>query len=364
MLPRCLVTAESLALLLMASVTLPVCADEVVFRNGDRVTGAIVKKDDKNLTIKTALFGPVTVAWDQVQTITADTPLNVVLPAGKTVTGTVTTADGSVQVKSADATASARLTEVEALRDAAEQRAYERLLRPGWIDLWTLTGSIGLAGATGNARTNSFVIPIGAARTTRSDKTSAYFNLITASARTNGVTEATARAVRGGWAYSRNLTPKLFWTLFNDNEYDRFQNLDLRTVVGSGLGYSLWKSDTGQFDLVGGLAWNREAFDPPQPQQPFVRNAMEAFWGNNWNATLNARMALIQSYRMFNPITDSGGGSVGGLRQNFDIGLTTKITRWLTWKAALSDRYLANPVPGRKKNDIVYSTGLGFEITR
>ena len=56
-------------------------------KNGDRVTGSIVKKDGKNLTIKTEQFGVVTTAWDQVESITADKPVNVVLQDGKTAPG-------------------------------------------------------------------------------------------------------------------------------------------------------------------------------------------------------------------------------------------------------------------------------------
>ena len=35
----------------------PAVADQVVLKNGDRVTGTIVKKDAKDLTIKTAFGG-------------------------------------------------------------------------------------------------------------------------------------------------------------------------------------------------------------------------------------------------------------------------------------------------------------------
>lgn len=31
-------------------------------------------------------------------------------------------------------------------------------------------------------------------------------------------------------------SPRLIWDLLSDYEYDRFQNLDLRVVLGSGLG--------------------------------------------------------------------------------------------------------------------------------
>ena len=59
-------------------------ADQVVLKNGDRVTGAIVKKDAKTLTIKSDHFGVLTTAWDQVASITADKPVNVVLQDGRT----------------------------------------------------------------------------------------------------------------------------------------------------------------------------------------------------------------------------------------------------------------------------------------
>ena len=64
-------------------------ADQVVLKNGDRVTGSIVKKDGKNLTIKTDQFGVVTTSWDQVESVKADKPVNVVLPDGKNRSGHV-----------------------------------------------------------------------------------------------------------------------------------------------------------------------------------------------------------------------------------------------------------------------------------
>ncbi|MGP8245652.1 MAG: hypothetical protein ACLQVN_14175 [Bryobacteraceae bacterium] len=46
-------------------------ADQVVMKNGDRLTGSIIKKDGKNLTIKTDQFGIVTTSWDQVVSVKA-----------------------------------------------------------------------------------------------------------------------------------------------------------------------------------------------------------------------------------------------------------------------------------------------------
>ena len=58
---------------------------------------------------------------------------------------------------------------------------------------------------------------------------------------------------------------------------------------------------------------------------------------------------------MFNNLSDTGE-----YRVNFDLGVVTKLRRWITWNVSLSDRYLSNPVQDNKNNDWLYSTGLGI----
>src|ERR1035437_4952497 len=173
---------------LAASVT---WGDQVVLKNGDRVTGSIIKKDGKNLTIKTAQFGVVTTSWDQVDSVRADKPVNVVLPDGRTVQGTLATTNGKVEVTTKDAKLSLAPAEVATIRDDAEQKAYERLLKPGWGQLWAGGVSVGFAGTSGNAKTLTFTTGINAARVTNTDKTTLYFHAIKASALINGTNAAT-----------------------------------------------------------------------------------------------------------------------------------------------------------------------------
>lgn len=47
----------------------PLLADQIVLRNGDRLSGTIEKSDDKELVIKTELAGEVTVQWPAIQEI-------------------------------------------------------------------------------------------------------------------------------------------------------------------------------------------------------------------------------------------------------------------------------------------------------
>ena len=120
--------------------------------------------------------------------------------------------------------------DVVTLRDDAEEKTYQKFLHPGLLDLWTITGSLNLAGTKGNAETSTLTTPINFVRASNTTRTTAYFNSISSSAKINGVDSSTAKAVRGGWAYDRNLAKKIFANAFNDYEYDKFQSLDLRVV--------------------------------------------------------------------------------------------------------------------------------------
>ena len=325
-------------------------ADQIVFKNGDRVTGTVVKKDGKTITVKTDNFGVVTAPWDQVESITVTAPVTVVLQDGKSAQGTISTAGGKVEVTAKGQQLSAAPAEVTTIRNADEQKAYERLLKPSLTQLWTVNGSLGLAGTAGNAKTETFTLNFNAARVTNHDKTTVYFNTINASAFANGKTSKTADAVRGGWAYDHQLSGRLFFNTFNDYEFDKFQDLDLRFVIGGGAGYTVVKAERSRLDVLGGADYDHSHFGTP-----ITRNSAEAFWGDEYSYKLSARVALTQSFRMFNRVSDGGA-----YRMNADLGLTSKLNKWLTWNLSLSDRFLSDPVPGRKTNDWLYTTGLGI----
>jgi small nuclear ribonucleoprotein (snRNP)-like protein len=329
-------------------------ADQVVMKNGDRVTGTIIKQDGKTITIKTDNFGIVTAPWDKVASLQSDQPVNVALKDGKTLVGAVAPSEGKVEITTKDTKVDVSPGEIAAIRNADEQKAYERLLSPGLLQLWSGGGSLGWAGTEGNAQTLTFTTAINAARVTNTDKISLYFNSIKASASIGGQNASTAQAVRGGIGYDRNVNPRLFVNVFNDYEYDKFQNLDLRFVIGGGFGFHAVKNKRSVLNLLGGVDYNHSSFSTP-----LIRNAAEAFWGDEYTLKLTGASSLTQSFRMFNNLSDTGA-----YRVNFDLGVVTKIKKWLSWNLALSDRYLSDPVTGRKPNDWLYTAGFGATFAR
>lgn len=334
-------------------------ADQIVMKDGDRITGKIIKKSGQVVTIESKNFGTVKLKWDDIATLRADQPLNLEIAGNRTLEGTLETVEDKIVVTVPGEPESILPSQVLAIRNSAEQRVYERLLHPGPLDLWAVTGSLNLAGTGGNARASTLTTPFNFVRASNTSRTSAYFNSIRSTATIDGISAQTARAIRGGWAHSRNVTPRVFLNGFNDYEYDKFQALDLRTVLGSGIGFQVWRRENSRLDLLGGAAWNREKFGPPPPAVEFTRNSAEAYWGNDFSHKLNSRVALTQGFRMFNNLTNTGE-----YRVNVDLGATASLLKWLTWNVSLSDRFLSNPVPGRRNNDFLYSTGFGFTFAR
>jgi hypothetical protein len=133
----------------------------------------------------------------------------------------------------------------------------------------------------------------------------------------------------------------------------------LRFVLGGGLCYGVWRGERGRLDLVGGAAYNREKFSPAAPDPEFTRDPAGAYWGEDASYKLSDATSLVQRFRMFNNFSESGE-----YRMNFDLGANAQVLKWLTWNLSFSNRYLSNPVPGRKTNDILYTTGIGISFAR
>src|SRR4051812_15055433 len=77
---------------LVALAAAPTFADEIVFKNGDRMTGKITAADAGKLTITSAVAGSVTVKMEDVKTFTTDEPITLKMKDGTEVHDTAAAA--------------------------------------------------------------------------------------------------------------------------------------------------------------------------------------------------------------------------------------------------------------------------------
>lgn len=345
------------AIFLLAATTM--WADQITLNNGDKLTGTIVKSDTKELVLKTDSASNVTIQWSAIAGITADGPVYVGLSDGQTVAGAVTATGGQVQVRTQTAgTVSTTIANVKTLRNQAEQTSFEteaeRLRNPRLVDLWTGFLDLGFAGTSGNAKTKTFTLSTRAERATNRDKIAVYYTSIFSANGTTGTQLTTANSKRGGVTYDVNLNKQLFAWGSVDLEADQFQNLDLRFVPQGGAGHHTINTDVTKLDLRVGVSGNREFFSTG-----LKRNSAELVMGEDFSHAFSKTTSLQEKIRFFPNMSNTGN-----YRFNFDTTFVTALKKWFSLQFTVSDRYLSNPVPGRKTNDILYSTGVRLTFAK
>lgn len=328
-------------------------ADQITLKNGDRLTGIIEKSDEKTLVIKTESAGEVTVLWSAIETIKSDQQLHVGLVGGQMVVGLVSTSDGRMEVATTNAgTVSTTKAAIQLIRSDPAQAAHdaeiERLRNPRLTDFWGGYMDIGLSTTRGNSETLSFVLGARAVRKAPHDTISVYANSIFANNGATGTTVTTANAINGGIRMDLNVTDKVFIYGFADFQHDQFQNLDLRNVLGGGLGYHAIKTSATLFDVYGGGAYDQAFYSTPLT----IRSG-EIMAGEFLSHVVSSRTTFSERFEFFPNLSD-----IGEYRFMFNLGATTNIKSWLAWQVTFNDGYVSNPPPPVKKNDLLLSTGL------
>jgi len=361
---------KSLLLLMTMALLCPALfADQVSLKNGDRLTGTIVKSDAKTLVLKTEAAGDVTFQWSAIDALTSSQPLHVGLAGGQMVVGPVATKDGQIQVTTQTAgVVTAAKDSVQVIRSDSEEAAYdaamERLQHPHLGDFWSGTLDTGLSLTRGNSATLSYNLAGRAVRQTDRDKITVYATAVYGKNDTTSPSQVIAHQITGGVRADINFSPRWFVFAATDFNSNALQNLDLQNVVDGGIGSHVIKTKNTQFDVFGGAGYNQEffgAYTLPNPAPPpatllFLavtqRNA-EAVVGEQLDTKLGSRSTFSETFNYFPNLSGPSG-----YRFTFNSVLSTAISKWFGWQFGFNDTFLSNPPTGIKGNDLLLSTGL------
>ncbi len=333
-----------------------------------RLTGSLVKSDGKTVVLKTDYAGDVTLKFDAIRDITTTGDVTVGLSGGKTVVGPVSTSGDNIIVTTKTAgPVEAPKSSVSLLRSPAEQAAYEKSLHPGLMEGWNGGVNVGFALTRGNSETKNLNIAFQAARKGFHDKLSLYTNSVYAS---NDLSSAnphtTANAIGGGARYDRDLDNlRAFGFVNADFYHDSLQNLDLRSLIGGGLGMHAVKRERTTLDLFAGANYTHEHYSaflnpapPPTDIAAVIHNLAAATVGDEFTHKLGKTSVFTQNWYFFPNLSDTGE-----YRTTLNLGFVTKLNKWLGWQNSFGDIYVSNPPTSKKKNDLLLSTGLNFSFT-
>ncbi len=327
--------------------------DEVTLKNGDRLSGTILKADGKVLVMKSEFAGEVSIQWEAITAIQSSQPLYFALQDGETIAGTVATSEGKFVLATKNAgTVTTSKDSVLAVRNETEEAAVnaevERLRHPHLTDFWSGFLDTGLSLTRGNSETLNFNLSGQAVRETARDKITAYGSSVFANNGTGGPTKTTANAIGGGIRVDVNITDRFYVYGLTDFYHDEFQQLDLRNILAGGVGYHVIRTKATTFDVYGGGDFNQSYYSTP-----LTRRTGEIMAGEYFTHSFSNRMTFDERFELFPNISETGE-----YRYTFNTHAVTKLSQWLAWQISFVDLYVSNPPVGVKNNDLILSTGL------
>ena len=362
---------EILALIALFGFSSISFADQVTLKNGDHLTGTVVKSDGKTLVLHTDAADDITIKFDAIQDIKTDADLHVTVKDGKTVVGPVSTSDGKLEIATkTSGTVEAPKEDITLIRNDAEQQAYEKSLHPGLLHGWQGGVNVGFSVARGNSETENLALAFNADHPTLHDKLTLYLSSVNT---TNNLTtpSTVAALTQGGFRYDRDITSRVFVFGAADYMANVLQFLDLRQVYGGGFGLHAIKSDATILDFLSGVNYTHETYSngtllvPGTPTSPPV---YASYGVTNKFVALTLGEQLIQKVGKSTVVTQSLGffpdlQKTGEYRFTFNAGSVTKINKWLGWQNQFGDIYVTNPPHTAKKNDVIFTTGLNISFT-
>jgi putative salt-induced outer membrane protein YdiY len=345
-------------------------ADQVTLKNGDRLTGKVVKSDGKTLVLHTDSAGDVTVKYADVQEIKTEQELHVTLKSGRTAVGPVSTTDGKLEIATkTEGTVEAPQADVTVIRDDAEQADYDKSQHPTLTQGWKGGANVGFSIARGNSETENLALAFNAVHPTIKDKITLYANSVETT--NNLATPSTvANLTQGGFRYDRNFDAKMFAFGAADYMSNALQYLDLRQVYTGGFGYHAIKSANTMFNILAGGNYTHETYSngellvaasgttPAIYESYGMTHRYAALTlGEELNQKLGKNTVLTQNAYVYPDLSHTGN-----YRANFNLGTVTKFNKWLGWQNSINNIFVSNPPTGSKTDDIIFTTGLSISF--
>jgi putative salt-induced outer membrane protein YdiY len=357
---------ELLTLIAFLGLSSAVFADQVTLKNGDRLTGTVVKSDGKTLVLHTDAGGDLTIQFAAIQEMKTEKELHVTLKGGKTVVGPVTTTDGKLEIATkTGGTVEAPKDEVTLIRNDAEQETYDKSLHPGLRHGWTVGANVGFSVARGNSETENLALAFNAVHASLNDKITLYASSIDTT--NNLATPSTvANLETGGFRYDRNVGPRMFAFVAADFQSNALQYLDLRSVYTGGFGAHVIKSDNTMLNFLAGVNYTHETYSNGAVNTPVTVPPTYVSYGvTNRFVALTLGEELTQQLGKSTEVTENfyfypNLQQTGDYRTTFNIGSVTKLNKWLGWQNQFGDIYVSNPPIGAKDNDLIFTTGLNI----
>ena len=260
----------TLLILLMLGIwvgSAPALADTIEFGDGNILHGTVSSLEKGTLTFSTEYAEKIQIPVEKIKTVSSEKAVTIKMVNDSILTGKLTTLeDGRVAV---------------ILEPVGETVPFQ------WDQVKTINeppstwgGHIALGGnvKSGNTKSTNVSLSFNAKREWEHDRFQLRF-LYNYEEDSNTLT---ARDTFGSMKFDHFFTENFFNALSMEFLQDEFKDLNLRFILGLGLGYRLWNDDVKTLELEAGIAYFSENLDQGQDDQ-----------------FMSGRFGLTLSYKIF-----------------------------------------------------------------
>lgn len=311
-------------------------ADVIFLKNGDRVSGNIITMEDRVLKVDTEYADVIHINWEDVKGLTSDKPLwlsfheDAVIPEGIGVRDR-----GRLILFSLD-------------QDDAVQMDQIKSINLFELAYWG-TFSLGGSNTTGNTDTQALNV-------TGSLTVNKGWHRFILDGRGNrgkaqGELNAQNWSLNSRWDYF--LSKRMYVPLINYLEYDKFQNLSLRSTTIIGAGYDILDHRRNFLTVAAGptVVYQNFTSEPSTVNPAFS-------WQTRWN--LEFLGGDLKVWHDHTGTRDIGGDKA--MRINANQGISIKIYKDLSVRFEYNVRYNSKPAEDRKPTDTTITFGLGLDL--
>ena len=322
-------------------------ADEIMFLNGNVITGKIVKLTDGNLVFDSDVAGEITIGLSKIQTLSSNEAVVVNLKDGTSFYQRLNSAQaGRFAIQGNESISSQEFLVADIL-------SINPPIKP--LPKWTGDLSLSITSTHGNTKSDSVAGSANASKRTEKDRTTVSADY----AKSTNVNDVTGQdeTVEDWWRarakYDYFFSKKMYGYLDTRYEKDAVAELDRRITVGIGGGYQWIESDEMNFSSEIGIASLYEKFD----NQTDSNSEISLQLGYHFDKKLAKNIKFINDltyYPALQKFSDYYLTTTGEIRTNF----TEKF--FANFKAILN--YDASPAQGRHSTDTKYFLGLGYSF--
>lgn len=332
-------------------------ADEIRMKNGDVLTGKIVKKETDRVIFRTTYAGEIPIQWSEVANVISDQPVQIVLLDGTSVNGVlVKTEPGSAKVAFAKIKDEPQQDDrpTEELPEASFDLVSTKYLNPtpdltGEGMRWSGNMAAGATLTRGNNETKQL-------RFDAETIARALQQRYTVGGHFNRAEDRGRNTLFNSRAYGKFdyfFSKKWYGYANTTLENDRFRDLRLRSTYGAGTGYQIFETPERNLSLEGGLNYVSEDYYEEEEDD-------DSYPGIRW-ATKYDQLLFTGSTRFFhehevliglNEVSQTLVFSKTGFRFPLIFNFNASAQFNFNWDST--------PAEGREKEDSTLMFTLGY----